>query len=66
MKSDILSLGKLMEEGKDEFLNLRDSCNNLTAKVPMTKNLMLIIKMKKNKLQNTLRLVLEILLGLVA
>ncbi|KAL8100113.1 hypothetical protein AgCh_032391 [Apium graveolens] len=43
MKNNILSLGQLMEKGytitmKNGFLNLRDSCDNLIAKVPMTKN----------------------------
>ena len=53
MKNNILSLGQLMEKVytiimKDGFLNLRDSCDNLIAKVPMTKNRMFIIKIQSD------------------
>ena len=43
MKSNILSLGQLLEKGYDiqlkgNNLSIRDNANNLIAKVPMTKN----------------------------
>lgn len=45
LKSNILSLGQLVEKGyhivmKDRSLSLRDSCGNLVANVPMSKNRM--------------------------
>ena len=43
MKSNILSLGKLLEKGsdirlKDNNLSIRDNGSNLIAKVPMQRN----------------------------
>ena len=53
MKSNILSLGQLLEKGydiqlKDNNLSIRDNANNLIAKVPMTKNRMLILNIQND------------------
>ena len=51
MKSNILSLGQLLEKNyeillKDGTLSLRDQENNLIAKVPMTRNRMFLLNIQ--------------------
>ena len=53
MKSNILSLGQLLEKGydiklKDNNLSIKDNANNLIAKVPMTKNRMFILNIQND------------------
>ena len=51
MKSNILSLGQLLEKGydiqlKDKSLSIRDSASNLITKVPMSKNKMFVLNIQ--------------------
>ena len=53
MKSNILSLGQLLEKGydihlKDNKLSIRDSGSNLIAKVPMSRNRMFMLNIQNN------------------
>lgn len=53
MKNNILSLGQLLEKGydihmKDYSLSIRDTKNNLIAKVPMSKNRTFLINIKND------------------
>ena len=53
MKSDILSLGKLLEKGydiclKDNNLSIRDRVSNLIVKVSMSRNIMFMHNIQNN------------------
>ena len=53
MKSDILSTGKLLEKGndihlKDNNLSIRDNVSNLIAKVPMSRNKMVMLNIQND------------------
>ena len=53
MKSNILSLGQLLEKGyyillKDNNLSIRDSRSNLIAKVPMSRNRMFMLNIQND------------------
>ena len=59
MKSNILSLGQLLEKGydiplKDNNLSIRDSGSNLIAKVPMSRNRMFMVNIQ-NDLEKCLK-----------
>ena len=53
MKSNILSLGQLLEKGydirlKDNNLSIRDTSNKLIAKVPMSRNRMFVLNIQSD------------------
>ncbi|XP_048615821.1 uncharacterized protein LOC125588496 [Brassica napus] len=53
MKTNILSLGQLLEKGydirlKDNSLSLRDKANNLITKVPMSNNRMFVLNIQND------------------
>ena len=53
MKTNILSLGQLLEKGydirlKDNSLSLRDNANNLITKVPMSSNRMFVLNIQND------------------
>ena len=53
MKSNFLSLGKLLEKGydihlKDNNLSIRDSGSNLIAKMPMSRNRVFMLNIQKD------------------
>ena len=53
MKSNILSLGQLLEKGydirlKDNNLSIRDNASNLIAKVPMSRNRMFVLNIQND------------------